>query len=133
MDAIEQFKQYVESVPPAKAKTELIYLACPYSHPDIAIRIARFEAANLAAAKLIEGGKHVFSPISHTHPIEMAAKGKLPMGWEYWAAYDERMIGYCDRLIVLAIEGWTKSTGVQAEIAIARRLGIPVDYLTPYE
>jgi hypothetical protein len=112
-------------------KTELIYLACPYSHQDVSVRIARFEAANKTAAKLIEAGNHVFSPISHTHPIEMAAQGKLPMGWEYWAAYDERMIGYCDRLIVLAIEGWTISTGVQAEITIARKKGIPVDYLTP--
>jgi hypothetical protein len=114
-------------------RPELIYLACPYSHKDVAVRIARFEAANRTAGKLIANGNHVFSPISHTHPIEMAAEGKLPMGWEYWAAYDERMIGYCDRLIVLAIDGWTQSTGVQAEITIARKLGIPVDYLTPNE
>ena len=114
-------------------KNELVYLACPYSHPDIAVRIARFDAANKAAAKLIEGGKHVFSPISHTHPIELASNGKLPAQWAFWAAYDERMLANCDRLIVLAIDGWTSSVGVQAEITIARRLNLPVDYLTPAE
>lgn len=114
-------------------KIELIYLAVPYSHTDLSVRIERFEAANAAAAKLIEQGNHVFSPISHTHPIELASKGKLPMGWEYWAAYDERMLSNCDRVIVLDIEGWTSSKGVQAEIAIARRMGKPVDYLKPHE
>ncbi len=108
-----------------------MYLACPYSHPDLEVRQQRFDAANLAAGRLISSGKHVFSPISHTHPIELASNGKLPAEWAFWAEYDERMLSNCDRLIVLAIDGWTSSTGVQAEIAIARKLGLPVDYLTP--
>lgn len=112
-------------------RPDLIYMACPYSHPDMEVRKFRFEMANKAAAQLIETGNHVFSPISHTHPIELASNGKLPAQWEYWAAYDERMLTNCDRLVVLAIGGWNVSVGVKAEIDIATRLGKPVDYWEP--
>ena len=47
-------------------KKTLVYLAVPYSHPDTAIRELRFYEANVAAAKLMQVGWLVFSPISHT-------------------------------------------------------------------
>ena len=68
----------------------MIYLAVPYSHADPAVRVARFDAVNKVAAKMMRDGLHVFSPISHTHPIALA--GDLPGGWEYWEAYDRALI-----------------------------------------
>ena len=65
----------------------MIYLACPYTHPDADIRAFRFEKANQAAAKLMWEGKFVYSPISHTHPIALA--GNLPLDWAYWQSLDE--------------------------------------------
>jgi len=108
-------------------KTTLIYLAVPYSHPDAAVREARFQAVNLAAARLMKDGTHVFSPISHTHPIALV--GDLPMGWEYWSAYDRVMLSACEKLVVLMLEGWRESIGVQAEIDIARELGMEVVFI----
>lgn len=105
----------------------LIYLACPYSHPERAVRIARFDAANLAAAKLMREGHYVFSPISHTHPI--AEAGGLPLGWDFWEGFDRAYIGHSHKLIVLMLGGWTQSKGVMAEIAIADSMNIPVEYL----
>lgn len=32
-------------------------------------------------------------------------------------------------VVVLAIEGWDASKGVQAEIAIAKQAGLPIDFL----
>jgi len=98
-----------------------IYLACPYSHTDPNVRQKRFEQANMAAAKLMQEGHHVFSPISHTHPIALA--GDLPKGWDYWQEYDRMFIEWCEVVYVLAIDGWDDSVGVQAEIAIAEELG----------
>ena len=102
----------------------MIYLACPYSDPDRAVRVMRFEYANRAAAKLMREGAFVFSPISHTHPI--AEAGTLPGDWNYWRAYDTAMIAACDKLIVLKAPGWDKSEGVLAEMEIAAEHGLPV-------
>jgi nucleoside 2-deoxyribosyltransferase len=48
----------------------VIYLASPYSHPDPAVRQCRFELACMAAARRMERGLIVYSPIAHSHPIE---------------------------------------------------------------
>lgn len=107
-------------------KGKLIYLASPYSHPDPAVRLARFQAACKAAAAMMFEGLFVFSPIAHTHPIALA--GELPLGFDFYAAYDELMISRCDELYVLTIDGWLESVGVTAEIEIAKRLGLPITY-----
>jgi hypothetical protein len=105
----------------------LTYLACPYSSDDPDVRRERFEAVNVAAGHLMQSGKLVFSPISHTHPIAEACG--LPLGWDFWQAYDRAFIEASQDLVVLLISGWRESKGVSGEIAIARELGIPVMYL----
>lgn len=107
----------------------MTYLACPYSHPDPAVREERFHAVNRAAAALMMQGEKVFSPISHTHPI--AVDGELPKGWDFWEQYDRAILSCCHKVIVLCIPGWDTSTGVQAEIAIAKEMGIQVQYYHP--
>ena len=105
----------------------LIYLATPYSHEDATVREMRFKEVNKCAASLMGSGMHIFSPISHTHPI--AVEGDLLKGWEFWEKYDRKMLASCDGVIVLQQDGWKESTGVQAEIKIAEELGIPVEYI----
>ena len=104
-----------------------IYLACPYSHPDPAVREARFESANRAAARLMMQGHTVFSPISMTHPI--AESASLPGDWGFWAAQDLPFIEWCDRMMVLQLDGWKESAGVADETAIARVMGRIVEYI----
>jgi hypothetical protein len=108
---------------------QLVYLASPYSHPLKSVREYRFKVACEAAGTLMAQGMLVFSPIAHTHPI--ADFCTLPKGWEFWEKFDRAFIGVSRALIVLTIDGWKESTGVQAEIKIAKELGIPVDYLWP--
>lgn len=105
----------------------LTYLACPYSHPDRAVRVARFNAANAAAGELMRQGHLVFSPISHTHPIAEACA--LPLGWDFWQAFDRAYLDHSHLLVVLEIDGWRESRGVAAEIAIAREQGLPIVYI----
>jgi hypothetical protein len=108
----------------------LIYLATPYSHPDAEVREHRFREVNRVAADLMRDGLHVFSPISHTHPIAVA--GDLPKDWEFWQAYDRTVLSACSKVMVLMQDGWRESTGVQAEIEIAREMGLPVEFIEPY-
>jgi hypothetical protein len=102
----------------------LVYLASPYSHPDPAVRLARFEAANRVAAILMARGILVFSPLSHSHPIALA--GCLPLSWDYWERYDRAILRACGSMLVLTIDGWRELVGVRAEVKIARELGFPV-------
>jgi len=104
----------------------LIYLACPYSHPDADVRERRFAMANMAAAQLMREGHIVYSPISHTHPIAMV--GELPLDWNYWRSVDEFYIRLCEKVVVLELDGWKESQGVQSEIDIARALDKPVEF-----
>ncbi len=107
----------------------LIYLASPYSHPDPAVREARYRAVCEAAARMIARGELVYSPIAHGHGI--ALFGRLPTSWACWRLLDLRMLEACDAVAVLCIEGWRESTGVQAEIDAAGALGLPVRFLGP--
>lgn len=107
-----------------------IYLAAPYTHENKEIVSMRVEQINLAASWLMRVmSYHVFSPISMSHPIAVA--GGLPTDWEYWKAYDERVIRSCGRLLILAIDGWDQSTGVFEEACIAHKNGRDVFLLLP--
>lgn len=108
-------------------KGELIYLASPYTHKEDSVKQERFEKVNKAAARLMVDGYYIFSPISHTRPIEIA--GALPGDWQYWEGYDRAIIKACKGLMVLRLPGWEKSTGVTAEIKIATELGLPIEYI----
>lgn len=107
----------------------LIYLACPYSHPDLNVRKERFRIANQVTGKLMNEGHFVFSPISMSHPVAMDAS--LPGDWQFWKAFDTALLARCQKVLVIDIEGTSESTGVKAEIEIAKGFGIPVEYLVP--
>jgi uncharacterized protein DUF1937 len=106
----------------------MIYLASPYSHPEPAVREARFLAVCRAAASLIRAGHPVFSSIAHSHPI--AAYG-LPTDWSYWERDARLHLAASAEVVVLTLDGWQGSIGVAAEVRIAAELGIPVRYLSP--
>ena len=112
-----------------------VYLAIPYTfkHDDPRqvkiMQHARFCLANEYAAALMQGGCIVFSPISHSHTI--ALHNNLPVEWEFWESQDEAFIKWADIIVVVCIEGWKESTGVQAEIYMAEMLGKQIIYLDP--
>ena len=100
-----------------------IYLAIPYTGNEN----QSFKVANLVAGVLMQQGHIVFSPISHTHPI--AIECDLPKGWEYWKAFDESFISFCDEIHIIKLTGYEKSKGVNGEIEIAKRIGKPIKYI----
>ncbi len=108
-------------------KDEIFYLGIPYSSDDPAVREERFKKANLATTKLMKMGFVVFSPIGSNHFL--AITGGLSCDWSFWEKYDTAFLCRCSKLIVLKLEGWENSIGLSAEIKIAQRLGIPVEYL----
>lgn len=104
----------------------MIYLASPYTHPQLIVRRERFNAVCRKAAEMMRGGMLVFSPIAHSHPM---TEYGLPPEWDYWERYDRAMLERCTELVVFMLPGWRESKGVCAEIEIARQLGKPVKYI----
>lgn len=112
------------------------YLASPYTYqgrfPRLFGRVARYLnylAVLDACSVLVKRGEVTFSPIVHSHP--MAAKHGLNGSWSFWRKQDLAYLYACRRLVVLKLDGWEKSTGVQEEIEIALALGKPVVYIDP--
>lgn len=116
-------------VPGTAPKRPLTYLASPYTHPSQEVIERRVAAVTRATVWLIKNNEwNVFSPIIHSHPL--AAKG-LKGDWETWKRIDEEYLSVSERMVVLELPGWQNSTGVKAEIEIARRLGVPIYYMRP--
>lgn len=107
----------------------MYYIASPYSHPDPAVIKKRFEGACRATMTLMRRGYVVFSPIAHSHAIENVV-GESE-GHDFWMGQDLAILGKCEGLIVLRLDGWDKSRGVAEEIETARFFSIPITYLDP--
>ena len=104
-------------------KTKLVYLANPYTHKDPDIMQERYEKACEFTAALKRNGWYVFSPIAHSHG---PAQYGLPKDYEYWSGYCELMLPKCDIMMVLKLDGWQESVGVQAEIDLWHKTGKPI-------
>ena len=111
---------------------KLIYVASPYSSADKAMQEYRAAAVAIVCGWLFDQHPDVsfFSPISHTHPIAMHCK--LPGHWQFWAAYDHCMLSRCDEMWVFCLDGWLKSSGVTAELEMAKKMGLPIRYIIPH-
>lgn len=106
-----------------------IYLISPYSHEDPMVRHYRFEEAAKAAGELITIGHIVYSPIAHCHPIAIACN--LPGGNLFWSEMNEEFMRWADIGVLLELDGWKGSIGVDEDIKFLQKTGKPFyDYET---
>ncbi len=103
----------------------VLYLACPYSHPDPAIREYRYSTANRVAAQLMKSGIVVFSPLSHSVSIARHIP-ELEMAHRFWMNQDLPLLRLCDELLILGLNDWTKSEGVRSEMFEAMAHAKPI-------
>ena len=123
--------RHIHSTERYQMTTGLVYLACPYTHPSIDLRIARFEASAQAAAYLIHQGMFIYSPITMTHPIDVAmATENETMGSDYWCDFDEAFMRVCDEMIILTLPGWRESKGIAREAVFFGNAGKRIRYMS---
>jgi nucleoside 2-deoxyribosyltransferase len=103
-----------------------LYLACPYRHSDSKIMDLRFTLVNKKAAQLMDEGYIVFSPLSHSVPIDDYFSDDK--GHDFWLNQDFPFVEWCDVLYVYQLFGWKESGGVQCEIEYAKKLGKEIIY-----
>lgn len=94
-----------------------VYMACPYTHKDPIIESGRYAQANKAAAYLMDLGYIVFSPITHSHPVDQHVRGTRDH--MFWLGQDKHFIDWADKMIILTLEGWDTSFGVTWERGFA--------------
>lgn len=111
-------------------RAPLCYLATPYSKYKGGDITAAFEDAARLAAKLMQAGIKVYSPIAHTHPL--AIFGKIdPLDHAIWMPFDEAMMDAAAVLIVAHMDGWEESHGIADEIEFFERRGKSIYDLDP--
>jgi hypothetical protein len=108
-----------------REQNKLVYLAIPYSwNPEKA-----FEIANVVARYCFENGVSVFSPVSHSHPIDLV--GKNPIKHETWLNFDTAILLNCYAMILVYYgnnghELIEQSLGCQREIEFCQQHGIQI-------
>jgi hypothetical protein len=115
------------------SNSAIIYLACPYTDKDPTVRLRRFELATAAAATLVRRGLVVFSPITMTHPMDVALSSDSTLGSNFWVEFDEAFMDKCSEMIVLQIEGWEQSSGIKREIECFKNAGKPISFMQKSE
>lgn len=105
----------------------ITYLASPYSLYKHGFHMAARHASRAAAA-LMNKGLVVYAPISHGHAI--ACDNDLPTTWEFWKGQCQPSIDAASACVVLKLDGWEESVGVEYEIEEFERQGKPVVYVT---
>lgn len=110
-------------------KTNIEYLALPYTHEDESVMDYRADVSDFVFSELTKEGRNIFAPITSCHNVRK--KYGLPGIWEYWKELDEQFISICKKVIVLMLPGWEISVGVKCEIELANKYLIPIEYVDP--
>lgn len=107
----------------------LTYLASPYYHSDqqvVDFRMKTFYETDAYLSRC--EGLHIFSPL---YKVETAKYGLIPDTFEFWEKYCYEILSRCDEMIVITVDGWDTSTGVNAEIVYCTQHNIPIRFFDP--
>lgn len=109
----------------------MIYVASPYSDPDAAVRQVRAEAVARFTARMMALGYMAWSPIVHGHALAEHVPEAQREAHRFWMQHCSSMLKKADALVVLQLDGWLESRGVQWEIAEALGRGLPTIDVEP--
>jgi hypothetical protein len=66
-----------------------------------------------------------------THPIDMVLAGASnTLGSDYWVAFDEAFMNFCDEMVILDIDGWDRSNGIARERSYFAEHGKPIRFMS---
>jgi len=106
----------------------MIYLACPYSHPDPKVQKMRADTATKVATQMIQSGTIVFSPLTYTAAMQKLGVHKTSKGWLLFLL---PFMEACTSMYVLTLAGWQESIGVTDEIKFFREKKKPFFLMSP--
>lgn len=109
--------------------SKLEYLALPYTHKDKKIMDFRAKVSDFIFAELCKEGRVVYAPISSCHHI--AITHGLPTHYKFWKEVCETFVRASYKLIIVLLPEWEKSVGLMAELTLAQKLGLEIEWLNP--
>ncbi len=107
------------------------YIATPYTNYPHGHAAAAYDAARATAA-LMRRGICALSPIAHSHAVGTVGNLSLVDG-DFWQHQDAPLVEAASACVVVMLDGWVTSRGVQHEIAAFRAAGKPVVFVEPGE
>lgn len=108
--------------------SNLAYIAAPYSHPDPEVVEGRMDEFANIISLLMAMEIHAVSPLMN-HPY--LGRRRTPGTYDYWGPYSINLLRRCDAVIVIMLDGWIESVGVQDEIKHAKEFKKPVFVCRP--
>ena len=99
---------------------KLWYFAHPYSSPSKENHSENFALCNDRAVRLLDNGYLIFSPISHSHPLQHVKESTL----DFWLKLDVEFMDRCDGLILAP--GWEESEGCRFEYEYFKEKNKPI-------
>lgn len=107
----------------------LVYVATPYTKYHLGIDKA-WEHACAVSGALIEQGIKIFSPIAHSHAI-CKFGGVEPLDHGIWLEIDGPMMDAADAIVIVKLDGFDDSYGVDYEKDVFLAADKPIFYLDP--
>ena len=107
----------------------LVYLASPYTHSNKEVEEDNFRKISKVSAELTAEGLITISPITYGHTLLQFTL--MPGDWEFWTSFCLSILDKCDKIVVVKMDGWDKSSGIAGELKYAEEHGIPVEYIDP--
>lgn len=113
------------------------YLAAPYSTgfplgvDPKEYMLQRAMEINQIAARLMQHGLVVFSPITHGHALESLLPISTAKSHSFWMEQCRPLVDGAQGVIVAMLPGWHESTGVRMETEWANEGGIKINHLMP--
>ncbi len=106
----------LNDMPAREALPDIWYFAHPYSGDEK----ENFRKCCQRSAELIKRGYTIFSPITHSHPIEMTDR---KLTGPLWYQLDNAIIKTMPFKGIILAPDWTKSRGCLAELKLFQELG----------
>ena len=106
----------------------MIFLSHPYRHDDPNVVEGRIEVARHVMCHFLNQSVWAESWMVNTH--EAIQKGLLEDAYVYWEDMIEIQIQKASKIVILCLPGWIASSGVQGEIATARKHDVLLQYFT---
>lgn len=100
------------------------FISLPYSHKQQEVIEQRVKLMCQVDSFLNSKGILTISPI-HKHLLFMNGSS-LPNDWDFWKNLSLSLLSKSTGMILLQMEGWKDSIGVQAEIEFAKNNHIPI-------
>ena len=101
---------------------KLWYFGHPYSSRAENGKLANFNLCNERTVQLLDLGYKIFSPISHSHPLQKVKQNSS----EFWIDLDSAFMDRCDGLILAP--HWENSKGCEIEYDYFKKQNKPVLY-----